>query len=108
MSAIAFTRQATTAMNEDVAAKVRGLVAKHLGVDTERVTNEAHFLDDFHAGWLDRLELMIVIEDQFVGVELSDDIFDQIEDVGDLICFIQSAENGRSGSTAFRSARVFR
>ena len=102
MSTIGFTRQAATGMNEDVAVKVRSLVAKHLGVDTERVTNEAHFLDDFHAGWLDRLELMIVIEDQFVGVELSDDIFDQIEDVGDLICFIQSAENGRSGATMGR------
>ena len=102
MSTIGFTRQATAAMDEDVAVKVRCLVAKHLGVETERVTNEAHFLDDFHAGWLDRLELMIVIEDQFVGVELTDDIFDQIEDVGDLICFIQSAENGRSGATTGR------
>ena len=37
------------------------------------------------AAWLDRVELMIAIEDQFAGVEITDDQFHQIEVVGDLI-----------------------
>jgi len=49
----------------------------------ERVTDEAHFTDDLGADWLDRLELMIVIEDQFPAVEITDDDVDQIEVVGD-------------------------
>ena len=44
---------------------VRTLIANQLGVDVKRVTDEAHFTDDLGADWLDRLELMIVIEDQF-------------------------------------------
>jgi acyl carrier protein len=58
---------------------------KHLGVDIERVTDDAHFKDDLGAAWLDRVELIIAIEDQFAGVEITDDQFDQIEVVGDLI-----------------------
>jgi acyl carrier protein len=68
-----------------LANEVRAVIAKHLGVDIERVTDDAHFKDDLEAAWLDRVELMIAIEDQFAGVEITDDQFDQIEVVGDLI-----------------------
>jgi acyl carrier protein len=49
------------------------------------------FTDDLGADWLDRLELMIVIEDQFPAVEITDDDVDQIEVVGDLIRHIKGA-----------------
>jgi acyl carrier protein len=64
---------------------VRILVANHLGVNVGRVTDEAHFSDDLGADWLDRLELMMMVEDQFPGVEIADDEVDRIEVVGDLI-----------------------
>ncbi|HME98916.1 MAG TPA: patatin-like phospholipase family protein, partial [Terriglobia bacterium] len=55
-----------TATSEVLASNgVRTLIANHLGVDVKRVTDEAHFTDDLGADWLDRLELMIVIEDRF-------------------------------------------
>ena len=47
---------------------VRTLIANQLGVDVKRVTDEAHFADDLGADWLDRLELMIAIEDRFANV----------------------------------------
>ena len=68
-----------------LANEVRAVIAKHLGVDIERVTDDARFKDDLGAAWLDRVELMIAIEDQFAGVEITDDQFHQIEVVGDLI-----------------------
>ena len=44
----------------------------------------------------DRLELMILIEDAFTGVEIKDDDADQIEVVGDLIRHIKgNNEQGR-------------
>jgi acyl carrier protein len=55
---------------------VRTIIAKHLGVEVKRVTDEAHFTYDLGADWLDRLELMIVIEDQFPAVEITDDDVD--------------------------------
>jgi acyl carrier protein len=75
---------------------VRTLIAEHLHVDAESVTDEAHFTDDLCADWLDRLELMIAIEDQLVGVEFTDDDIDQMEVVGDLIRYIESMDNGRA------------
>ena len=52
---------------------VRILVAKQLGVDIESVTSETHFTYDLGADFLDRVELMLAIEDQFAGVEITDD-----------------------------------
>ncbi len=82
--------QRETAMNEGVATRVRNVIAEHLGVDAEQVTDEARFLDDLGADWLDRLELMIVIEDQFACSEIGDDVADQIVAVGDLIRFVEA------------------
>ncbi len=81
------------------ASLIRALVAQHLGVDVERVTEEAHFSDDLGAGWLDRLELMIMIEDQFEDVEISDDEADQISVVGDLIRHVEGVAGERTGAT---------
>jgi acyl carrier protein len=74
---------------------VRALIAHRLGVDVKRVTDEAHFTNDLGADWLDRLELMIVIEDWFAGVEVTDEDVDQIEFVGDLIRHIETVDNER-------------
>lgn len=35
--------------------KVRPVIADYLGVDVGRVVDEAHFIDDLGADWLDRL-----------------------------------------------------
>ena len=85
-----------TVREEVVAAKdVRTLIARQLGVDVKRITDEAHFTDDLGADWLDRLELMIVIEDQFPAVEITDDDVDRIDVVGDLIRHIAGVGNDR-------------
>ena len=76
-------------MNEDCATKVRKLIAEYLRVDLVHVSDKAHFISDLHTDWLDRLELIMVVEDQF-GVEIADDVFDGIEAVGDLIRFIEA------------------
>jgi acyl carrier protein len=65
--------------------RVRSLIAKYLGVDAERVTDEMHFRNDLDFDSLDQLELLILIEEQFSGVVISDAPIEQIEIVGDLI-----------------------
>ena len=77
------------ATNENVATNVRKLVAQYLGVNDKRVSDGARFRKDLGADWLDRLELMIMIEDQF-DVEIADDVVDQLEAVGDLIRFVEA------------------
>jgi acyl carrier protein len=87
--------QQTTMRNEDFdIANVRVLIAGRLAVDVRRVTDDAHFSDDLGADWLDRLELMILIEDRFAGVEITGDDADQIEVVGDLIRYLNDSRAG--------------
>ena len=88
--------QKPTATSEFLASNdVRALIAHQLGVDVKRVTDEAHFADDLGADWLDRLELMIVIEDRFADVVIADEDVDQLEVVGDLIRHIATVDNER-------------
>ncbi len=72
--------------------ELRTLISEYLGIDAKRVIDEAHFSDDLGIDWLDRLELMILIEDRFPGVEITNNDADQIEVVGDLIRHIQNNE----------------
>jgi len=70
--------------------RLRALIAEYTGVDLERVTDEAHFSDDLHLHRLDRLELMILIEDEFGDIEIAENDANQIEAVGDLIRVLKS------------------
>jgi acyl carrier protein len=72
-------------MQQKVNLRVREIIAGHFGIDPRRVTNEARFRDDFGADWLDRLELIIAIEDRVTGFELADVVAGHINTVGDLM-----------------------
>jgi acyl carrier protein len=83
---------------------IRSLIAIRLGVAIERVSDEAHFVDDLGAGWLDFLELMIAVEDRF-AVEITEEDADRISDVGDLIRYVENWLAGRPRSVP-QSARA--
>ena len=84
------------AINEVLASNdIRTVVADHLGVSVDRVRDGAHFSHDLGADWLDRLDIVMVIEDQFPGLQISDDEVDRIEVVGDLIRLIETVDNER-------------
>jgi len=68
------------------ADKVRSFIAEYVGIDAEEITDETHLTDDLGLDWLDQLELMVLIEDEFVGVDFfADTIATQIVLVGDLV-----------------------
>jgi acyl carrier protein len=69
--------------------KLRALIAKYVGIDAGRVTDEAHFRNDFDLDSLDQLDLLVLIEEEFPGAELSDDAVQQIKVVGDLIRYME-------------------
>ena len=64
--------------------KLRVLIAEHLEVDVRRVTDDAHLNRDLGADWLDRLEMIILVE-EIAGVEIADAEADRIDVIGDLI-----------------------
>jgi acyl carrier protein len=67
------------------ADKVRRLIAEYASVDEKQVIDEAHLIDDLGLDWLDQLELLVLIEDEFAGVELFNTTAGQLELVGQLI-----------------------
>ncbi len=94
------TQRALAVIDERITSDaIRALIAQQLRVNVGCVTDEAHLANDLGADWLDRLELMIAIEDQFAGVEIVDDAVDQFEVVGDLIRFIQTMDHERASAS---------
>src|SRR5688500_15257887 len=75
----------------DVAERVKKIVIDHLGVDAEKVTEGASFIDDLGADSLDTVELVMAFEEEF-GVEIPDDAADSILTVGDAVKFIEKAQ----------------
>ena len=73
---------------EDVGAAVRKIVVDHLGVDEQKVTDEASFIDDLGADSLDTVELVMAFEEEF-GSEISDNEAEKILTVGDAIKLIK-------------------
>ena len=83
-------------MNLSLATKVRNVVAGHLGIEADLLADEAR-LDDLGADWLDRLELLIVIEDQLPELEIDDEVVERIETVGDLMRALEDARSVTDG-----------
>lgn len=81
-------------MNASLAAKVRNVIAGHFGIEADRLVDEAHLREDLGADWLDRLELLILIEDQVTEFEINDAVIEQIETVGDLMRALEEAARG--------------
>ena len=76
-------------MGDDVASKVKKIVADHLGVDEAKVIEEASFIDDLGADSLDTVELVMAFEEEFDS-EISDSEAEKILTVGDAIKFIEN------------------
>ena len=76
-------------MGDDVASKVKKIVADHLEVDETKVNEGASFIDDLGADSLDTVELVMAFEEEF-GSEISDSEAEKILTVGDAIKFIEN------------------
>lgn len=72
----------------DIADRVKKIVVEHLGVEEDKVKEDASFIDDLGADSLDTVELVMAFEEEF-GVEIPDDAAEKIQTVGDAISFIQ-------------------
>ena len=76
-------------MSKDISQKVKKMVAEHLGVEEDKVSDESNFIDDLGADSLDTVELVMAFEEEF-GSEISDSEAEKILTVGDAIKFIES------------------
>ena len=69
------------------AQRVRDIIEKELGVEREKLTDDASFIEDLGADSLDIVELVMAFEEEF-GVEIPDDAAEKITTVRDAIDYI--------------------
>jgi acyl carrier protein len=72
----------------DIAERVKKIVVDHLGVEAEKVKEDASFIDDLGADSLDTVELVMAFEEEF-GCEIPDDAAETILTVGDAVKFLE-------------------
>ncbi len=69
--------------------KVKEIIVQQLGVDAEKVSLEASFVDDLGADSLDVVELVMAFEEEF-DVEIPDEAAEKIATVKDAVGFLTS------------------
>jgi acyl carrier protein len=75
----------------ETADRVKKIVVEHLGVEADKVTEDASFIDDLGADSLDIVELVMAFEEEF-GVEIPDDAAEMIGTFKDAIDYIDSKQ----------------
>jgi len=71
----------------DIAERVKKIVVEHLGVEEDKVVENASFIDDLGADSLDTVELVMAFEEEF-NIEIPDDAAEKIQSFGDAVNFI--------------------
>jgi acyl carrier protein len=69
---------------------VKKIVVEHLGVEEDKVTEAASFIDDLGADSLDTVELVMAFEEEF-GCEIPDDAAEKIITVRDAVSYLEQA-----------------
>ena len=75
----------------EIASRVREIIAQELGVEQEKVTDDANFVEDLGADSLDTVELVMAFEEEF-GIEIPDEDAEQMQTVGQAIKYLQEKE----------------
>ncbi|MCP4354899.1 MAG: acyl carrier protein [Proteobacteria bacterium] len=76
----------------DVSIKVKEIVAEQLGVELDKVTDTANFIDDLEADSLDTVELVMALEEEF-GIEIPDEDAEKITAVNSAVEYVEKAAN---------------
>ena len=71
----------------DIADRVIKIVIEHLGVEADKVTEKASFIDDLGADSLDTVELVMAFEEEF-GIEIPDEAAETIQSFGDAVKYV--------------------
>jgi acyl carrier protein len=75
-------------MADNTEEKVREIIINELGVEPEKVTTEASFVEDLGADSLDTVELVMAFEEEF-GIEIPDEDAESLQTVGDAIRYLR-------------------
>ena len=77
----------------DNASKIKDIIEKELGVEREKLTPEASFIEDLGADSLDIVELVMEFEKEF-DIDIPDEDAEKLRTVGDALGYLNSKVQG--------------
>ena len=80
---------------EDIAEKIRKIVADQLGQPIENVNLESRFVKDLGADSLDTIEIVMALEEAF-NFEITDEDSERMQKVGDVVKYLQKHFQNRN------------
>jgi acyl carrier protein len=73
---------------EEIFTSIKDILVETLGVEEDKVTQEARFQEDLETDSLDLVELVMTMEEKF-GVKITDEEAAEIKTVGDAVDFVE-------------------
>ncbi len=77
----------------EIGERVKKIVVEHLGVEPEKVVDNASFIDDLGADSLDTVELVMAFEEEFkdeIKGEIPESDAEKLQTVGQVIDYIKA------------------
>lgn len=72
---------------EEIFGEIKNIIVEQLGVEEEKVTMEASFIDDLGADSLDIVELIMALEEKY-DTEIADEVAEKMVTVKDVAEYI--------------------
>jgi acyl carrier protein len=69
--------------------RVKEIIIDKLGIEEEKITNDARFIEDLGADSLDTVELIMQFEEEF-DIEISDEEAEDLTTIGKSVDYINS------------------
>ena len=77
--------------DNSIEEKVRSIIVDQLGVESDKVTADAKFIEDLGADSLDTVELVMAFEENF-DIEVPDDEAEKLQSVADVVAYIEKVQ----------------
>jgi acyl carrier protein len=83
----------------NVEEKVKDIIVEELGVEREKLTNEASFMEDLGADSLDTVELVMAFEKEF-DIDIPDEDAEKLRTVGDAMNYLHEIGSNAAPSSS--------
>lgn len=77
--------------DNSIEEKVRSIIVDQLGVESDKVTADAKFIEDLGADSLDTVELVMAFEENF-DIEVPDEEAEKLQSVSDVVAYIEKVQ----------------
>ena len=77
--------------DNSIEENVRSIIVDQLGVESDKATADAKFIEDLGADSLDTVELVMAFEENF-DIEVPDEEAEKLQSVADVVAYIEKVQ----------------